>query len=364
MSKTLITVERVNEVEDHPNADRLDIIQVLGFQLVVKKGLHKVKDKVVFFPPDMLIPEDTAESLGVRAYLKHSIYPGDSQKSQCRVGAIRIRGEASFGFVIPYEGDLTFGADVTEVYAGIKYEPPPELTAGDARPENLLFPVYTHIQHLRANPGAIPPGTIVRATEKMHGTNSRVGLIYTEDGPEFMCGSHKTNVKALSDARSGSRASLYWLPLTGEMQNMLTDIALREANCSVVAYGEIYGRKVQDMDYGTPERGGYRLFDIMAGQPGHMKYMDWADVKAYATKHNVPTVPLLYEGVFDESLMSLCDGPTMAASPADITCKYKGREGCVVTPVKEQWSSVLCGRMIVKIVSADYYARKDAQDRA
>ena len=364
MSRTRITVERVNEVRPHPNADRLELIQVLGFQLVVQKGMHQVKDHVVFFPPDMLIPEPVAEKLGVKAYLKHSIYPGDSKKSQCRVGAIRIRGEASFGFVSPYEGDLTYGADLTEMYSGIKYEPPPELVPGDARQENPLFPVYTSIEHLRANPGAIPPGTMVRITEKIHGTNSRVGLIHTEDGHEFMCGSHKTNVKAISDARSGSRASLYWLPLTGAMKNMLSDIALREPNCSVVAYGEIYGNKVQDMDYGAPGRTGYRLFDIMAGPPGHMNYMDWADVKAYADKHGIALAPLLWEGSFDESQMDNCDGPTMVANPADITCKFKGREGCVITPLTEQWSPVLRGRMIVKVVSADYYARKNPQDKA
>lgn len=366
MSKMLITIERVNEVKPHPNADRLDVIQVLGFQLAVQRGQYQVKDTVVFFPPDLLIPSGVAEKLGVQRYLKHSVYPGDDKKTQCRVGAIRIRGEASFGFVIPYHGESTFGADVTAMYRGVKYEPPVEMTPGDARPDHMLFPIYTNIKHLRAHPGAIPPGTMVRMTEKIHGTNSRVGLVLTEDGPEYMCGSHTTNVKPMSDARSGSRASLYWLPLTGAMQNMLADIysKLGDAGGSVVAYGEIYGNKVQDMDYGATGRSGYRLFDIMVGPVGDMQYMDWADVKAFADRHGITTVPMLYEGTFDESKIIYCDGPTMVASPGDINSPFKGREGCVVTPLKEQWSAVLRSRMIVKLVSADYYDRKNPQDRA
>jgi len=365
MSQTLITIERVNEVKPHPNADRLDVIQVLGFQLAVQRDLYRVGDSVVFFPPDILIPSSVAEALGTQRYLKHSVYPGDEKKSQCRVGAIRIRGEASFGFVIRYAGDMTFGTNVTAMYHGVKYEPPIEMTAGDARPDHMLFPIYTSIKHLRAHPGAIPPGTMVRITEKIHGTNSRVGLIHTDEGPEFMCGSHTTNVKPMSDARSGSRASLYWLPMTGAMKNMLADIvSTMGEGCSAVAYGEIYGRKVQDMDYGALGRTGYRLFDIMAGPVGDMQYMDWADVKAYADKHGVPTVPLLFEGAFDETKMLHCDGPTMVASPADINSPFKGREGCVVTPLKEQWSAKMRARMIAKVVSADYYDRKNPQDRA
>ncbi len=360
MSTTLITVERVNEVCPHPNADRLELIQVLGFQLAVPKGNHKVGESVAFFPPDMLIPEEVAQRLGVINYLKHAVYPGDSKKSRCRIGAIRLRGEPSFGFVYPYVGESTFGADLTPMYAGYKYEPPARLVAGDARAENPLFPIYTYIQHLRANPGAIPPGTMVRVTEKIHGTNSRVGLVHTPDGPEFLCGSHKTNVKPISDARSGSRASLYWLPLTERIKNMLTAIAAKTHAETVVVYGEIFGRKVQDMDYGTPERTGYRVFDIMC----NMKYMDWGKVRYYTERFGVKTVPLLYCGAFDKTKMGLCDGPTMVASPADIDCKYKGREGCVITPLVEQWSSCLGGRMVVKVVSADYYDRSGAQDNA
>jgi hypothetical protein len=42
--------------------------------------------------------------------------------------------------------------------------------------------------------------------------------------------------------------------------------------------------------------------------------------------------------------------------------KFKGREGVVVTPVKEQFSPVLGDRLILKSVSVDYLNRKGAKE--
>jgi hypothetical protein len=41
--------------------------------------------------------------------------------------------------------------------------------------------------------------------------------------------------------------------------------------------------------------------------------------------------------------------------------KFKGREGIVITPVKEQYS-LRHGRLIFKSISADYLARKNPTD--
>jgi RNA ligase (TIGR02306 family) len=98
MSDTPIEVLRIKSVEPHPNADRLEIVKVLGTQFISQKGDFQEGDLCVYFPPDMLIPEHVAERLGVANYLKHSVYPGEYAKTRCRIGAIRLRGVASFGF--------------------------------------------------------------------------------------------------------------------------------------------------------------------------------------------------------------------------------------------------------------------------
>jgi hypothetical protein len=43
------------------------------------------------------------------------------------------------------------------------------------------------------------------------------------------------------------------------------------------------------------------------------------------------------------------------AHPDEIKCKFKGREGIVITPLEEQFSDSIGGRLILKAVSSDYY---------
>jgi hypothetical protein len=52
-------------------------------------------------------------------------------------------------------------------------------------------------------------------------------------------------------------------------------------------------------------------------------------------------------------------GPTTLCPP-ESAGRFSGREGCVVTPVRERYSPELggSGRVILKSISADYLARK------
>jgi len=72
-------------------------------------------------------------------------------------------------------------------------------------------------------------------------------------------------------------------------------------------------------------------------------------------------VPLLYCGPFDPTLLEdWTNGPTTFKG---MKSKFKGREGCVITPLTEMYDETL-GRVILKSVSADYLARKGAKDNA
>lgn len=381
MSETPFEVVKVKAVEPHPQADRLEVAKVLDTQFVTAKGDFVPGSLCVYFPPDMLIPEDVGEYLGIANYLKHSVYPGDLEKSRCRIGAIRLRGVASFGFGISLymllalahkaatrDGDLVYswnkcaeGTDVTEMFRGVKYQPPVRLGSGDSMRQPGVFHKYTDIQHYYRYASAIPAGTPVRITEKIHGTNSRVGLVM-DDGFEFMCGTHYRRVKP-EDARG--RASLYWTPLTENMKDMLEFISntgkftspvnpetgLIPSPANVIVFGEIYGNKVSSMDYATPRGKGYRVFDISVNG----EYLDWADIGTYCDMFDIETVPLICACPFSPELVDrYIDGPTTLADPEKIKCKFKGREGIVITPLVERYSEQV-GRLILKAVSADYY---------
>ncbi len=347
MSELKIEAVTLEEVVPHPNADKLDLLIFGANTVCEERGKYKAGDIVAHFPPDMLIPNTLAKQLGVEHYLRESIYPGDAYKSKCRVAAIRLRDCPSFGFVLPTRWAYVQGDDLTARFHGVKFEPPePAWYKHSQRaPDDPRFHRYTDIQNYRNSKytDAIPEGTDVRITEKIHGTNSRIGII----DDEFVCGSHRFAVK---EEDSKGRLSTYWKPLTdnNNIKDMLRCIS--EGGKNVIAFGEIFGSKV-NFDYGVPGFDGYRLFDISVNGI----YFPWKEVEYYATQFCVPMVPLLYTGPFSNEIVSkFVDGPTTLADPDKIQSKFKGREGIVITPLEETYSRVLGGRMILKAVSCDY----------
>ncbi len=354
MSEVCVISATIDEILHHPNADRLDLAKIGEYTTAVVRDEFKTGDLVAFFPPDILIPERIALQLGVAKYLKSSIYPGEFRKTACRVAAARLRGVPSFGFCLRIK-DVEPGVDLSERFHAVKYEPPEPAwwnQTGDNECEDNRFHHYTNIGNYR-NPryrGAFETGLPVRITEKIHGTNSRVALL----GGDYMCGSHQCNKREYSkdvDQIERNR-SLYWRPLTEDMKALLWYFAA-EKGPNVIAFGEIYGAGVQFMSYGAPEKSGYRLFDISVNG----EYVNWGELESACRRFGIPTVPLLYLGPFYPGLVdSLVDGPTTVVDPKTLKEKFTGREGIVMTPLQEQNSRVMGGRLIAKAVSVDYLA--------
>ncbi len=359
MSDVFVELTEINEMKPHPNATKLEIAVIKGTQTVVGKGEFHAGQRVVYFPPNILVPQDVSQALGVQKYLKHAEFPGDAtcppSKCQCRVAGCRLRGEPSFGFIIPAPDLLRahpLGSNVSVMWAAQKYEPPVKFFPGELARDDARFHKYTEIENIWRYPDAFVPGTPVRITEKIHGTNSRVGLIAVGDEFEFMAGSHNTRRKK----PEGENTSIYWRPLEDEaVLNLLTHLC--DEKHSVIVFGEIYGFGVQDLDYGTKD--GYRVFDISVDG----KYLDWETVSTVCNLFGVELVPLLYIGPYSNDLVKQHTyGPTTLAWPSDIKSAFKDREGCVITPLTEQFYAPTGGRLILKSVSADYLDRKGAQD--
>lgn len=361
MSTIRITIETIDSVHPHPNADRLEIAHILGTQTIVGKGEFQPGDRVVFFPPDILLPPDVSADLGVQKYLKHALWEdadGNIQKSQCRVAACRLRGIPSYGFVAPVP-DLPscFDTDLTDYYRAVKYEPPVKLAmAGDALAEPPNFPRYTEIEHYWRYDHVLEAGALVRVTEKTHGTNCRLGSLQFDGLTCFFCGSHRTAQREVSET---GRKSLYWEPLRA---NPCIQTALQELSVGgqdAIIFGEIFGPSIQDMDYGIRQgKIGFRVFDICING----RYMDWADLHTTCSYYGLQLVPVIYVGPFDPNLVEeWTNGPTLLVDPKHIKSKFKGREGCVITPVTETYHPDV-GRVVLKSVSADYLDRKGAKD--
>lgn len=189
-------------------------------------------------------------------------------------------------------------------------------------------------------------GQIIAPNDTVESNNGNAGRAEFQ----LMCGSHDVRRKEF-DAKG--KRSKYWEALTPEIINLLTEIADVENN--VVVFGEIFGAGIQDMTYGCHDQR-VRAFDIAVNG----KYLDYDEQERLFNEFGVEMVPVLYRGPFSvEKVRELTDGPTTMCEP-EKAGKFAGREGVVIRPVKERYSSDLpnYGRVIFKSVSVDYLSRK------
>ncbi|MCU0490717.1 MAG: RNA ligase (ATP) [Chloroflexaceae bacterium] len=336
MSSLIVPVALIDAMLPHPNADALEIAHVLGWQLVVRKGDYQAGAKVVYFPPDTVLPLEVSERFGVTKYL-----------SKQRIRCARLRGEPSFGLAVaPDDETWAVGENVAEHYGATKYEPPLRPTAGDAEADHPLFVAYTDIENMRNFPTVFVPDEPVVVSEKIHGTNCRVGVV---EG-EWMAGSK--GLRRVRPENDRFAHNTYWFPWSLEpVQAMLTALAARHRQ--VMLFGEVFGGSVQSLGYGVA-RGQmqFRAFDLLLDG----RYADWPDFTAWCANYGVAVVPELSSMPFSlEAVKRLSGGTTtLMGENAHI------REGVVVRPLRER-TDPRVGRVILKYVS-DAYLFGDASD--
>ena len=158
-------------LNDHPNADALSIVKVGGYQCVVRTADWQNGYLAVYIPPDSIVPfEEPFKFLG---------------EDHLRVKARKLRGEISFGLLVPAPDGAKIDDDMAGALGVVHYEPAtPTSMGGDnvsAPPgvypkydvENFKSPKYNSI---------IKPGELVVITEKIHGANARFvcvdGIMY------------------------------------------------------------------------------------------------------------------------------------------------------------------------------------------
>lgn len=321
MSSLIVEVVEIKEILEHKNADRLEIAVVKGWESVVQKGLHKPGDKVVYVPIDAMLPVELSDKLGVTNYL-----------SRGRVRTAKLRGVYSQGMIMSdVPSGFELGDDVKEIFGITKFipPPPPANLSGKQRKQHPDFHRYTNIENIKNFPDVLIVGEDVSITEKIHGTNFRSGRlpnIELDIDFELHVGTHNTNLVENPN-------NTYW-KIAGQynLQEIL------EPN--MVIYGEVYGYGVQKLTYGlkTQDVG---FFDLIVNG----RYISSDDFKAFCKKHNLPQVPILYEGPWDVSLMDLANGNSTIASHI--------REGIVIKPKIERYSRKV-GRVAMKHLSEKY----------
>lgn len=324
MSSTIVSTRRIDQVSSHPNAEKLELAIVGGWQCCVQKGKYKSGDLITYIPPDSVLPVVLSDSLGVTKFLSNG-----------RIIPIRLRNEASFGLVIDPVGNE--GDNVADQLGITKYQPPVDPNDKEAEASNPFFTTYTDIENLRNFTDVFQDGEEVVVTEKIHGKNSRFGYIKNDDGVwQSFAGGRTVQ-------RKNVQGSIYWhhwsqvSPLLGVVAH--SPVAERQ----IVMFGEVYGTQ-KKMKYGLPGVLGYRMFDLLTDG----SYWNWDDILRIATACSVKTVPVLYRGPYSlAKIVELSKGKSTIPGADHI------REGVVVRPVVERLNPKV-GRVILKLVSDDF----------
>lgn len=377
MSTFEVSVVEIDDVADHPDADRLSIVKIGGYEAITNKtddGSHRFSagELVVYVPEGAVVPEHLLKERGYWNHDKNMGFLAGSKGN--RVKAIRLRGVLSQGLVWKLEqrdGAHVLGTEerwirvnpgdnVAEWLGIVKYEEPiPASMSGrvGSIPETIL---HYDIENYQKFPSLFVEGEEVVATEKIHGTHFRVTYLPTFTHEKLFDGNVAVCSKGL-----GSKGLVFEDTEDNRAGNLYVQTALEfgliEAiknvgdaffiNRRVDVLAEIFGKGVQDLTYGF-ERKVCRVFDVFIdGVPlGE-------DAKAHAIElMGLERVPVLYRGPFDlGALEKVRDGKTTFNSGFNV------REGVVVTAVGDQSSRRIGNhnlRPILKMINPDYLLRK------
>ena len=178
MSSLIVEVCQIDKVEPHPNADRLDLYTIKGWTVIGSKledgsPRYSVGDKVVYVPPETVVPEEVAVRHGVKPYLKPLPKENGVVPPGGRVTVANLRSVKSYGYIcLPDDPTWEVGDDVANIYGFTKYETPEPTQSnnhGDAEKPHPSLPKYFDMENLKNYPRVIPEGETVIASIKTHG---------------------------------------------------------------------------------------------------------------------------------------------------------------------------------------------------
>lgn len=126
-TRKLASIQRVESVSKHTNADSLELVSVLGWQIVTRIGEAKPDDLIVYCEIDSVLPNAEWLPNAIKSKLK-------DPKDKHRLKTAKIRGEISQGLIVPLHSSMNFdvssittkdiGTNVTDFLEITKYEPP------------------------------------------------------------------------------------------------------------------------------------------------------------------------------------------------------------------------------------------------
>jgi RNA ligase (TIGR02306 family) len=340
--RKLATIQKILSLNPIPDADAIEVAQVLGWKVVVKKSEFHVGELCVYCEIDSLLPEcPEFEFL---------------RKDKFRIRTCKFRGQISQGICFPldilpielqwhineldkselilHENAISpVGLDVTEELGITKYEAPiPAELAGDAKGGFPSFMIITDEDRIQILPH-IPieyAGQKFITTEKLDGSS---GSFYWKDGEFGVCGRNYEYYESLTNS--------FW---KYARQNYLEE-KLGEVGKNLALQGEIIGEGIQKNRYKLKGQTikFFRVFDI-----DKYEFLSYEEmVEIIVNQFKLETVPILD---WNYVLPNSVDEILAYANGKSVLNPQTEREGVVF--VKHELKNQ--GRLSFKAISNDF----------
>ena len=306
--RKLARIVAIDSIQNHPDASRLALAYVDGWQVVVDKDAFHAGDYAIFYEIDSWVPKSVCPLLGDTS--KPALYKG---VEGTLIRTIYLRKQVSQGYLQPIRslplsyvstdnagqpptwhfesGDYTVGDDLTELLGVLKWEPELDSSlVGVAKGKYpAIFP-KTHqerIQNLGAQweDWAYENLTFI-PTEKLEGQSMTAYL----RNNEFGVASHTLDLEK-------SDKSIHWnVALDLDLESKLRFLLRRIRADGKVFYedaafqGELIGPGIEGNIYGLKEHQ-FRLFSIVMAKGA--KVLGLPEVIELGKTLNIPTVPVI-----------------------------------------------------------------------
>lgn len=362
-----VSLEVIDQIFPHPNADRLSIYKMkdLDFEVVAGLGEFNIGQKVLYFPVDSVIPQEILQKLGLEGKLKG--------KDKNRVGMIKLRNIFSKGLITttslldgavfqtnvspnvkkgwtvqdPKEKEM-LSAEITAFLGVTKYDPPVSaikggIHAGDCSgrlPEGLGF---YNIEGCDRYPD-VAKNLLYRevtVTEKLEGSCCSV-CFYRQENKLYV-NMHNNSVLPNADIIEPP----YWQMAKNCGHIDLVNKLNEQCKHYVAIFSEAIGPDVQGNMYKLKQNK-IVAYDIKID--GRFVCKD----VFFKLAKGIETVPVLCRHT---RLMDFLDGKTIQEAANGKSELYDVlREGIVITPEQEAYCEALHGRTVLKQHSPRYLA--------
>lgn len=338
--RKLASVQYVHHVLPIEGADRIECVQVLGWNVVAQKGNFQVGDKCVYCEVDSFLPVcDQFE------FLRSSCYKNDSYMGEgFRLKTQKFRGQISQGLILPMSvlpvGKYEIGDDVTEVLGIRKWEIEEKVTGSGTvigvMPYNIPKTDEMRVQSYPELINEFHAASEYYISTKMDGTSV---TMYWKDGKFGVCG---RNFEYADDGKCSFWKYAHAHQLPEKLEKLGKNIAIQ---------GEYCGGGIQKnrLKLKTPEWYVFTMIDIDT-----RKRYGLDDMVSMCDELGLIHVPIEERSnVFPYNTIEELLDRAKGKYPSGCN-----KEGIVIRPTVPVFSYTLSGALSMKVLNNDYLLKE------